>query len=162
MDGHDAAPTRDASLRQRNFAKFGETLLSEVIPQVEAAYRITKDRQARAIAGLSMGGAESLFTGLNNLEHFAWIGAFSSGGLTEDFNTAFPALDSKANTQLRLLWIACGTEDRLIETNRKLRDWLKSKAIEHTDVETPGAHTWMLWRRNLVTFAPLLFRDKAP
>ena len=153
---------RDASLRQRNFAKFGETLLSEVIPQVEAAYRITKDRQARAIAGLSMGGAESLFTGLNNLEHFAWIGAFSSGGLTEDFNTAFPALDSKANTQLRLLWIACGTEDRLIETNRKLRDWLKSKAIEHTDVETPGAHTWMLWRRNLVTFAPLLFRDKAP
>jgi enterochelin esterase family protein len=62
------------------------------------------------------------------------------------------------NAQLRLLWIACGTEDRLIEMNRKFRDWLKSKGIQHTDIETPGAHAWMVWRRNLATFAPLLFR----
>jgi len=153
------APFRDASLRQRNFEKFREALLTEVIPQVETAYRVSKDRNSRAIAGLSMGGSESLLTGLNALDRFAWIGAFSSGSLTEDFNADFPALDSKANAQLRLLWIACGTEDRLIEPNRKFRDWLKSKGIQHTAIETPGAHTWMVWRRNLASFIPLLFQE---
>ena len=58
-----------------------------------------------------------------------------------------------------LIWVACGTEDGLIAPNRKLHDWLKSKEIVHTFVETPGAHTWMVWRRNLTTFAPLLFQD---
>jgi len=155
------AAFRDASLRQRNFEKFREALLTEVIPQVETAYRVSRDRNSRAIAGLSMGGAESLLTGLNALDRFAWIGAFSSGGLTEDFNADFPALDAKANTQLRLLWIACGTEDRLIEPNRKFRDWLKSKGIQQTEIEPPGAHTWMVWRRNLANFVPLLFQEKA-
>ena len=156
------ASFRDAALRQRNFQKFSEALLNEVIPQVETAYRVSKDRNARAIAGLSMGGTESLLTGLNTLDRFAWIGAFSSGGLPEDFSAEFPALDAKANAQLRLLWIACGTEDRLIDANRKFRDWLKSKEIQYTNVETPGAHVWMVWRRNLAEFASLLFREKAP
>jgi enterochelin esterase family protein len=105
-----------------------------------------------------MGGAESLLTGLNTLDRFAWIGAFSSGGVTEDFQADFPELNSNTNSQLRLLWIACGTDDHLIEINRKFRAWLDSKGIHHTDVETPGAHTWMVWRRNLATFAPLLFQ----
>ena len=109
-----------------------------------------------------MGGAESLLTGLNALDHFAWIGAFSSGGLAEDFSAEFPALDSKANSQLRLLWIACGTDDRLIELNRKFRDWLKSQGVQHADIETAGAHTWMVWRRNLANFVPLLFQESAP
>jgi enterochelin esterase family protein len=156
------AAFHNASLRQRNFQKFRDALVSEVLPQVEAAYRVAKDRKSRAIAGLSMGGAESLLTGLNTLDHFAWIGAFSSGGLPEDFQADFPGLDSKANTQLRLLWIACGTEDHLIDLNRKFRDWLKSKGIQHTDIETPGAHTWMVWRRNLASFASLLFQKSAP
>ncbi len=107
-----------------------------------------------------MGGAESLHVGLNALNRFAWIGAFSSGGLGEDFNATFPALDSKANGQLRLLWIACGTEDRLIDGGRKFRAWLKSKEIRHTEIETPGAHTWMVWRRNLAAFASLLFQER--
>jgi len=145
-------------LRQKNFDKFTQALLSEVIPQVEAAYHVSHDRNARAIAGLSMGGAESLLTGLNHLDKFAWIGAFSSGGITEDFAAEFPALDFHSNSQLRVLWIACGTDDHLIGINRKLRDWLKSKGVEHTDIETPCAHTWMVWRRNLAEFAPLLFR----
>jgi enterochelin esterase family protein len=156
------ASFRDVGLRERNFAKFRQALLTEVIPQVEAAYRVSQGPDSRAIAGLSMGGSESLLTGLNSTDHFAWVGAFSSGGLSDDFNTEFPALDSKVNSHLRLLWIACGTEDRLLDLSRKFRDWLKSKGIEHTDVETPGAHTWMVWRRNLADFAPLLFRDKAP
>jgi enterochelin esterase family protein len=146
---------------QRNMEKFRDALFAEVIPEVEKDYRVAKDRASRAIAGLSMGGAESLYTGLNAVNRFAWIGAFSSGGLSQDFNTTFPLLDLQVNAQLRLLWIACGTDDRLIETNRKFREWLKSKGIQHVDIETPGAHTWMVWRRNLAAFAPLLFQEKA-
>ncbi len=145
-------------LRDRNFSRFTEALLTEVIPQVESSYVVDKDRNARAIAGLSMGGAESLLTGLNHLDQFAWVGAFSSGGLPEQFESKFPNLDDKANKQLKLLWIACGTDDGLIKINRQFREWLKTKNINHTDIETPGAHTWMVWRRNLTDLTPLLFR----
>ncbi len=149
---------RDRTLTQRNFDKFREALLSEVIPRVEASYLVNKDRNARAIAGLSMGGAESLLTGLNNLKQFAWIGAFSSGGISDEFDREFPGLSSESTQQLRLLWIACGTDDRLIDINRKFRVWLATKNIRHADIETPGAHTWMVWRRNLTEFSSLLFR----
>ena len=145
-------------VRAQNFEKFRQALLTEVMPRAEGEYRITKDRTARAIAGLSMGGSESLLTGLNNLDKFAWIGAFSSGGIPEDLQADFPGLDAKANQQIRLLWIACGTEDRLITVNRNFREWLKGKGIQHTDIETPGQHAWMVWRRNLAEFAGLLFR----
>ena len=143
-----------------NTEKFRDTLFEEIIPRVERTYRVRKDRDSRAIAGLSMGGAESLFVGLNNLDRFAWIGAFSSGLEGEDFDTRFPALDSKANSQLRLLWIACGEDDDHLAGNQKLRDWLEAKGVRLTWVETPGAHTWMVWRRNLANFAPLLFQPK--
>jgi len=145
-------------VRDKNFSNFQKALLTEVMPKVESEYRVTKDRGARAIAGLSMGGSESLLTGLNNLDKFAWIGSFSAGGLPEPLDKDFPSLDSKANQQLKLLWIACGTEDRLITPNRNLREWLKTKGVNHTDIETPGMHTWMVWRRNLSEFAPLLFK----
>jgi len=145
-------------VRDRNFSKFREALLTEVMPKVESEYRVAKDRNSRAIAGLSMGGSESLLTGLNNLDAFAWIGAFSSGGIPDEFEKDFPGLDAKVNQQIKLLWIACGTEDHLITVNRKLREWLKSKGVQHTDIETPGQHTWMVWRRNLAEFAGLLFR----
>lgn len=148
----------DRAITERNFKKFSETLLTEVIPRVESEYLVAKDRNSRAIAGLSMGGSESLLTGLNTLDKFGWIGAFSSGGITEDFDKEFPAVDSKTTEQLRLLWIACGTDDRLIDINRKFRGWLASKNVKHVDVETPGAHTWMVWRRNLTEFSALLFR----
>jgi enterochelin esterase-like enzyme len=143
--------------RQKNFDKFREALLTEVMPKVEGQFRITKDRNARAIAGLSMGGSESLLTGLNNLDKFAWIGAFSSGGIPEDFDKDFPGLDAKANQQIRLLWVACGTEDHLITINRNFRKWLQTKGINHVDIETPGEHTWMVWKRNLTQFSQLLF-----
>ena len=145
-------------VREQNLTKFRDALLTEVMPKVENEYRVAKDRDSRAIAGLSMGGSESLLTGLNNLDKFAWVGAFSAGGLPDPFEKDFPGLDSKANQQLKLLWIACGTEDRLITANRNLREWLKSKGIQHTDIETAGMHTWLVWRRNLAEFAPLLFR----
>jgi enterochelin esterase-like enzyme len=147
-----------AELRDANFKKFTEALLTEVMPQVESEYRIKKDRKSRAIAGLSMGGSESLLTGLSNLGKFSWIGAFSSGGIPEDFEKDFPSLDTKANQQLHLLWIACGTDDHLITINRNLREWLKAKGVNHTDIETPCMHTWMVWRRNLAEFATLIFQ----
>jgi enterochelin esterase family protein len=145
-------------LRNRNFAKFTESLLKEVIPQVEGQYRVSKDRNARAIAGLSMGGSESLLAGLNSLDKFSWVGAFSSGGIPENFQSDFPSLDAKTNQQLHLLWIACGTDDHLIEINRQLKEWLTSKGVRYTTVETPGGHNWTLWRRNLAEFTSLLFR----
>ena len=151
---------REPSLPRRNMEKFGEALLTEVMPQVEQNYHVLAGRNSRAIAGLSMGGAESLYVGLNHLDHFAWVGSFSAGGLADDYNAEFASLDSKANDQLHVLWIACGTEDHLIEPNRKFRDWLTSKGVKHTDIETPGMHTWMVWRRNLANFAPLLFQSE--
>ena len=151
-------PFHEAGLRDRNFQKFREALLREVIPRVESSYATIKDRNSRAIAGLSMGGSEALFIGLNDLDQFAWIGAFSSGGLSDNFDAQFPALGAQANEQLRLLWISCGTEDHLLDFHRKLGQWLTAKSIHHEAIETPGAHTWMVWRRNLATLAPLLFR----
>jgi enterochelin esterase family protein len=105
-----------------------------------------------------MGGSESLLTGLNHIDEFAWVGAFSSGGLSENFASDFPGLDSKSAARLRLLWIACGTEDDLIKLNRKLKAWMKSQNVPFADIETPGMHTWMVWRRNLIDFSSLLFR----
>jgi enterochelin esterase-like enzyme len=149
----------DKDLARRNLTKFTQVLLGEVLPQVEGTYRIKKDRDSRAIAGLSMGGSESLLTGLNHLELFAWIGAFSSGGIDlADFSTEFPSLDASANKKIKLLWIACGTEDGLIKVNRQFKSWLKEKGVRYNDIETQGMHTWMVWRRNLAMLAPLLFR----
>ncbi|MBV9304134.1 MAG: esterase [Acidobacteriaceae bacterium] len=153
------APFSHAELREKNFSKFRQALIEEVIPRVEKSYKIKPDRASRAIAGLSMGGAESLLTGLNRLDKFAWVGAFSSGGLDDNFASDFPNLSSAANEQLRLLWISCGTDDHLIGLNRNLIAWLKSKEIRVTQIETPGMHSWSVWRRNLVALAPLLFTD---
>ena len=89
------------------------------------------------------------------------MGAFSAGGLGNDFASAFPQLTSAANDQLHALWIACGTEDRLITANRDLIGWLKGKGIHLTQIETPGMHTWMVWRRDLIEFAPLLFQSES-
>ena len=147
-------------LRERNLAKFRESLLTEIIPQVEKNYRVAKDRSSRAIAGLSMGGSESMFVGLTSADHFGWIGAFSAGGFGDNLDQQFVDMKPNDVNGFNLIWIACGTEDHLIDTNRRLRQWLTSKGIKHTDIDTPGAHTWMVWRRNLETFAPLLFQGK--
>ncbi|MGH9378850.1 MAG: alpha/beta hydrolase, partial [Terriglobia bacterium] len=149
---------RNRNLVEDNMTKFRDALLTEVIPQVEKDFRAKTDRKDRAIAGLSMGGAESLFTGLNNLDKFAWVASFSAGGLSEDYDQEFPSLGSSANSKLKVLWIACGTADGLLTSNRKFRAWLTSKGVHHTDIETPGMHEWPVWRNNLVAFTPLLFR----
>jgi enterochelin esterase-like enzyme len=152
------SPFRNAALRDKNFNYFRSALIDEVIPAVDRAYKTDPGRDARAIAGLSMGGSESLLTGLNRPDKFSWVGAFSAGGLSDDFAADFPQLGADANGKYHLIWIACGTEDRLITANRKLIDWVKGKGVHLTQIETPGMHTWMVWRRNLISFAPLLFQ----
>jgi enterochelin esterase-like enzyme len=149
---------RDPGLWQRNVDQFRVTLLDEVLPRVEKDYHVSTARKNRAIAGLSMGGAESLTVGLNALDQFAWIGAFSSGGLNTNYTAQFPKLDAGANDRLRLLWISCGKGDGLFKSNRAFVEWLKSKDIHQTWTEVPGVHSWRVWRRNLADFAPLLFR----
>ncbi len=149
---------RNPGLWEENFSKFRLTLLEEVMPQAEKDYRISKEPAERAIAGLSMGGSESLLVGLNTLDKFGWIGAFSSGGLGTNLPAQFPKLDSNANRQLHLLWIACGKEDRLFANNEALHKWLESKGIKHSWVESPGEHSFRVWRRYLAQLAPLLFQ----
>jgi enterochelin esterase family protein len=154
-----AAPFGNAALREKNFNNFRSALLDEVVPAVDRTYKTDASRDARAIAGLSMGGAESLLTGLNRPDKFSWVGAFSAGGLSDDFAADFPQLTAAANEKYHLIWIACGTEDRLIAVNRKLVAWTKEKGIRVTQIETPGMHTWMVWRRNLIAFSSLLFQS---
>ncbi len=170
-----------------NLIGYSKALLEEVMPMVDKAYNVSKSREQRAIAGLSMGGAETLYVGLNHLDKFAWIGAFSSApmlfpaaadaaqaagpggggrGAPQPMDTAifaktFPTLDAKANSQIRMLWIVCGTDDGLIGVNRQFKDWLKSKGVQFTEQEVPGmAHVWPLWRQNLTDMAPRLFQAK--
>ncbi|MBV8896720.1 MAG: esterase family protein, partial [Acidobacteriaceae bacterium] len=126
------SPFSNPGMREKNYSNFRAALIDEVIPMVEKNYSVTASRDARAIAGLSMGGSESLLTGLNRLDTFAWVASFSAGGLGDDLAVNFPQLSASANDKLHLLWIACGTEDRLITPNRNLVQWLKSKDIRVT------------------------------
>lgn len=151
------AGLQNKDIWQDSVVKFRDVLLTEILPQVEKAYRVSTDPKSRAVAGLSMGGTESLFIGLNAPDRFAWIGAFSSGGLDEYFERAYPNVSEATNSQLRLLWIACGQQDGLIGVNKKLVEWLKSKGIKLTWVETPGGHSFLVWRRYLADLTPLLF-----
>lgn len=155
--GGPAFSSRD--LVKENFTKFRSSLLEEVIPQVEKDYRVSARREDRAIAGLSMGGAETLFTGLNYPDKFAYVGAFSSGGLpgTEPVEF-FPNLNAERTKGIKVLWMACGTGDGLIGFQRGFSGWLKGKGIAVETKETPGGHVWMLWRRNLGEFAGRIFR----
>jgi enterochelin esterase family protein len=167
---------------ERMLPNFTNALLQEVMPQVEKAYRVSKDRNQRAIAGLSMGGAEALYAGLNHLDRFAWMASFSGAfvmwpgvgggrGRGADpagppppppdaaFAKTFPTLDGKANSRIRMLWIGCGTTDGLNGVNRQFKAWLTSQNVAFTDVEIPGVgHVWPLWRQNLAEIAPMLFR----
>ena len=138
---------------------YSRMVLGEVMPAVEAEYNIAKGRENHAIAGLSMGGLESLTLGLQHPDVFAWVGGFSSAIHANSFETQFPTLDAK-KANLRLLWVACGTEDGLITPNRAFVTWAKSKSLPITPIETPGQHTWLVWRDNLLHIAPLLFKGK--
>ena len=158
------AALRDPDLRKRNYDRFRDALFTEVIPQVEKNYRVRQGPAARAPSpGLSMGGAESLLRRAERARPFRLDRRVQRrAGCSDDYRSHVSRRSTRRRiAELRLLWIACGTEDRLIEPNRKFREWLKSKGMRSLDIETPGMHTWMVWRRNLAAFAPLLFEEKS-
>jgi enterochelin esterase-like enzyme len=150
---------RDPAKAADHYKRFQQALLTEVMPQVEAHYHVAKDRDHRAIAGLSMGGQESLTIGLTNPDKFAYVIGLSSAAQGVPTNPALAGINPKS-ANLRLLWVSCGTEDSLSEPNHKLADWLKSKDMPVTYVQTPGVHSWIVWQDNLIHFAPLLFQSK--
>ena len=159
-----------------SMTNFGESVIREVLPQVEAAYRTTKAREGRAIVGLSMGGAQACYIGLNNADTFAWVAGFSGAYVMygssalpgaprppldgSAFEKRFPALGPPVGAKLRLFWLGMGVDDGLLEPHRQFAAWLASKGVRPTTVETPGGHTWMVWRRNLAEVAPMLFQEK--
>lgn len=146
---------RTPAIVANNTDLFSRALLTEVLPRVEAEYRVSKKRDDRAIAGLSMGGLEALSTGLNNTDKFAYVVGLSSAAASINRDRLAGLNPRSAN--LKLLWIACGTSDQLLNPNQEFIAFLKSKNMPVTAVETPGMHTWMVWRDNLIHFTPLLF-----
>jgi len=150
---------RDPAKAADHYKRFQQALMTEVIPQVEGNYHVAKDREHRAIAGLSMGGQESLTIGLTNPDKFAYVIGLSSAAQGIPTNPALANINPKT-ANLRLLWVSCGTEDSLSEPNHKLADWLKSKDMPVTYVQTSGVHSWIVWQDNLIRFAPLLFQSK--
>lgn len=146
---------RDPDMNRRNVTKHKETVLQEVLPQVEKTYRVSARQEDRAIAGLSMGGGESLYSGLTPPYAFAYVASFS-GAAPE--NAMLDGLNEDINKKLKLLWIACGKDDFLLKRNLAFLDFLKEKKVTHVWNQTAGAHTWPVWRRNLTELAPMLFR----
>lgn len=153
-DGFDV--WRNRSAVDHNVLLFSQSLLTEVIPLVEASYRVSTAPEDRAIAGLSMGGLEALTTGLLHPDEFRWVGGFSSAVHLVDPVT-LPHVSASAAP--RLLWISCGTSDQLLQANRALVAALTAAGLKVTPIETPGAHVWSVWRDNLLHFAPLLFQN---
>jgi enterochelin esterase-like enzyme len=147
----------DPTSIDHNTELYTKAFLNEVMPRVDSGYHVSKDRNDHAIAGLSMGGLEAVTIGLAHTDYFANVIGLSAAVQQLDFQKQFAGLDSK-RANLRVLWIACGTEDGLISPNRKLVAFLKEKNMPVTPIEIPGLHTWLVWRENLIHFAPLLFQ----
>ena len=157
MDGHAAPPGDPTNRFTNNTVAFEHDLLADVIPFVEANYRVKTTAAGRALAGLSMGGGQALTVGLNHADSFAWVGGFSSGVPASE--TVAAALEAKAglNRKLKLLWIACGKDDFLLQRNEEFIARLREKNVKHQWELTPGNHSWPVWRTYLAEFAPKLF-----
>lgn len=155
--------------------EFVQDFLSDIMPCVEKNYRVFADRKHRAIAGLSMGGGQTINIAIPNLDKFAYVGVYSSGifgilGGGSGFNSNQPqgpsweeqhlaVLDNpKLKKGLKLFWFSTGKEDFLISTTRATVEMFKKHGFQPVFLESPGAHTWINWRNYLNEFAPQLFR----
>lgn len=139
------------------FAAFEKDLLNDVIPTIESRYSVQADREHRALAGLSMGGGQTLNFGLAHLDTFAWIGAFSSAPNTKPAEQLVPD-PSAAKSQLKLLWVACGNKDGLLRISQGVHAYLKQKDVPHIWHVDGNAHDPTEWRNNLYHFAQRIFR----
>lgn len=143
------------------FAAFEADLLKDLIPFIEKNYPVIKDRESRAIAGLSMGGGQSLNFGLGNLEKFAWVGGFSSAPNTKKPEELVPD-PVLAKSKLKLLWISCGNKDGLITFSQRTHNYLASKEVPHIYFIEPGYHDFKVWKNGLYMFSQLLFKPVDP
>ena len=143
---------------------FARDLLGDVVPYVEQNYRTLPGREQRAIAGLSMGGQQTLNIGLPNLDKFSQLGVFSSGWFGQEGAATFArnheALlsDPKLNDRIRLFWFATGKDDFVLPSTKAALALLDQHKVRYRYKETEGGHTWPNWRAYLNEFVPLLFR----
>jgi alpha-N-arabinofuranosidase len=143
--------------KQEAFANFEKDLLNDLIPFIEKNYPAMKDREHRAIAGLSMGGGQSLNFGLGNLDKFAWVGGFSSAPNTKPPKELLPNPE-EAKEKLNLLWLSCGDKDRLISFSTRTSDYLKGNGVPHIYEVYDGNHDFNVWKASLYRFSQLLFK----
>jgi len=139
------------------FATFEKDLLNDLIPFVQKNYKVYTDREHRAIAGLSMGGGQSLNFGLGNLDKFAWVGGFSSAPNTKLPQELVPDAE-KAKKMLKLLFISCGDKDNLIRFSSRTHEYLKEVGVPHVYFIEPGGHDFKVWKDGLYMFSQLLFK----
>jgi enterochelin esterase-like enzyme len=139
------------------FSTFEKDLLTDLIPFIESQYPVISDREHRALAGLSMGGGQSLNFGLKNLDLFAWVGGFSSAPNTKMPEELVPD-PTLAKEKLKLLWISCGDKDNLLNISQRTHDYLKEKEVPHIFYLEPGGHDFKVWKNDLYLFSQLLFK----
>jgi enterochelin esterase-like enzyme len=156
MVGREATDTRRISAQEA----FERELLDDAMPLVESIYRVEAGSANRAIAGLSMGGAQSLSVGLLNMDRFAWVIAMSAGPPSPQRTEKFLSDPAAANAKLKLLWIGVGKNDFLLQRSEQLTAALKEKGIRHEWRLTEGDHSWPVWRGYLAEIAPLLFKEQ--
>jgi enterochelin esterase-like enzyme len=140
---------------------FSDELVQDIMPFVEANYRVINDREHRAIAGFSRGGGQSLFTAFNNPDKFAWIASYSAYLTPEVCEKHFPQIFSqpeKTNAQLKLLWLGVGKADFLYDRAIAFEEFAKQRGLKHQTLITEGGHTWMNARHYLAETAQLFFK----
>lgn len=139
------------------FAAFEQDLLRDVIPAIESRYSVRPDREHRALAGLSMGGGQSLNFGLGRPDTFAWVGGFSSAPNTKRPAELLPD-PAAARKKLKLLWLSCGNKDGLIRISQGVHAFLKEKDVPHVWNVDGHGHDATHWRNNLYYFIQRVFR----
>ena len=176
--GYDITPS---------ITEIAKSVVDDLVPYVDQNFRTIPESSSRAIAGLSMGGGQAAFIGLNHPDMFAWVASFSGAIIawpgammpapapastdtpgpripryqmnSDAIEKDVPGLNVSINSKLRLLYISCGLDDGLITSNKQFEDWLTSHNIHFAHDEIPGyAHVWSLWRKNLIELSPRLFR----
>jgi enterochelin esterase-like enzyme len=136
---------------------FEDDLIKDIIPLIESHYSVKTDREGRALAGLSMGGGQSLNIGLANLDTFAWVGGFSSAPNTKPAAELVPDPE-KATKQLKLRYLSCGNKDGLIRIGQNVHAYLKEKNVPHIWHVDQHAHDFEHWKNALYQFSQLIFK----
>ena len=182
----DMIPDPPISALTDMIVKFSKSIVPDVIPFVDRTFRTIPDADHRAIAGLSMGGGQSAYTGLRNLDTFSYVGIFSGalpllpgvlkaepvpaekkvigagwgqGADPAGLDRLFPNLNANSNAKLHLLYVSCGENDGLLTSTQEFEDWLTSRGVAYEKMTRPGyVHEWPFWRISFADLAPQLFK----